>query len=121
MIAPTNRQADACNSVGAQLAVALAADPVEHHAGDADTGIEAGKPLGHGRDGLRLAGNVEHQQHRQTVEPGEIRRRAGPAHFAWNAVEQAHGAFEEHEVGARRAPGKQPGEQVRRPSPSCRD
>ena len=47
-------------------AMAVAADAVEDDAGDADARIEAGKAEHRCRGRLRLAGNVEHEQDRET-------------------------------------------------------
>ncbi len=74
-----DRQAERLDGLAAQPAVAFAAEPVEHDAGHAHIGVIGGKALGDGCRRRRLSGDVEHQQHRQVVEPREIGGRAGAA------------------------------------------
>ena len=74
-----HRQADRLDGVAGQFSVPFAAQPVQHHAGDFHGRIVGGKAFGDGGGGLRLAGNVEHQQHREAVEPCEVGGRAGTA------------------------------------------
>jgi hypothetical protein len=113
-----HRQADRLDRVAAKTAVTFAAQPVEHDAGHAHITVIAGKTLGDGCGRSRLSGNVEHQQHRQAVEPGEIGGRAGAARGSGNPVEQAHGAFEEDEIGIFSCVAGQRVEQSRRHRPA---
>ena len=60
-----DRHAERFDRLAGTAAVALAGEPVEHDAGDAHVRVVGGKALGDGRGRLRLAGDIEHQQHRQ--------------------------------------------------------
>ena len=77
-----HRQAERLDRVAGQPPVPFAADAVEHDAGDPHRRIVGGKALGDGRRRLRLAGDVEHQQHRQAVEPRQVGCRARAAVLA---------------------------------------
>ena len=103
-----HRDAERRDGVGDERAMALAADAVEHHAGDAHARIVGRKAAHHGGRGLRLPGDIEHQQHRQTEPRREVGGRAARAPAApGDAVEQAHDAFDDEQVrgsrGASRA------------------
>ena len=74
-----DRNAERLDGVGRQPPVPLAAQPVEHDAGDPHVAVVGGKALGDRGGRLRLAGDVEHQQHRQAVEARQVGRRAGAA------------------------------------------
>ncbi len=117
-IAPTTGRPIASIGVAGQFSVPLAAQPVQHHAGDPYGRIVGRKPLGHRRRRLRLAGHVEHQQHRQAVEPREIGGRAGAPGLRRDAVEQAHGAFDHDDFGVRCRFRGQRAEQSRRHRPA---
>ena len=113
-----HRQAERLDRVARQPPVPLAAQPVEHDAGDPHRRIVARKTLGDRRRRLRLARHVEHQQHRQAVEPREIGGRAGAPRLGRDAVEQAHRAFDHHHVGVAGGLRRQRGEQRRRHRPA---
>ena len=94
-----------------QGAMARAADAVEDHAGDADARIEARKAEHRCCGGLRLPGNVEHEQDRETKADGKLgggsladapsgtpsnspmadstMRRSAPADASWRASSSA--------------------------------
>jgi hypothetical protein len=61
-----------------------------------DVGAEVGESAGERGDGLALAGDVEDEDDGQAQGGGEIGGRAGRA---VGAVEQAHDAFDQQEVG----------------------
>ena len=94
-------QADGGQRPGHARAVPLAADAVQDHAADPHAGAVAVQAQRHGGGGLRLAGYVQHQQHRQAEPFGEVRRGAGAAGRRRHAVEQAHGALGDQEALAR--------------------
>ncbi len=52
--------------------MALAADAVEHDAGDVHGRVVGGEAARHRGRRLRLAGDIEHEQHRQAEARGEI-------------------------------------------------
>ena len=84
--------------------VAGARDAVEHDARNVDALAEAREAARHRRRGLRLARDIEHQHHRPAGAPGDVRAGAVAALARLrHAVEEAHGAFGEHQVGAARA------------------
>ena len=92
--------------------MALARHPVQHHARDQYGGVVERKAFRDRGSGLRLAGNVEHEQHRQPVEAGKIGGSARASGLGRDAVEQAHRALDDDEVGAVRAAAGEGGEQV---------
>ena len=61
------------HGVGDEGAMPFAAHTVEHDPGDAHRLVMSGKPARHRRRGLRLPGDIEHQQHREA----EARREVG--------------------------------------------
>ena len=69
------------HGIGDEPAMALAADPVEHDAGDAHGRVVGGDAAHHRGRRLRLAGHIEHEQHRQAEARARDRRwrRGGPA------------------------------------------
>jgi len=86
-----------------QDAMALAADAVEQNAGDAHRVIVRAKAARHRGGGLRLAGDVENEQHGKMEARGEIGRCAAPSPRPGKPVEQAKHAFDhEHLRIARR-------------------
>ena len=95
-----HRHADRGDGVGGQAPMPLAADAVEHDAGDADAGIVAGKAL------ATAAAVCDWPETSSTSRTGRRSRRArsaaapDAAGLARNAVEQAHGALDDHQVGA---------------------
>ena len=74
-----HRDAERLEGVRDQRAVPVAAQLVEHDAAEAHRRIVRGKARRDRRRRLRLARNIEHQQHRQAQARGEVRRRAGAA------------------------------------------
>ncbi len=92
-----HRNADRRDRVGYQSTMALAADAIEHHARDAHRGIMRRKPAHHGGRRLRLAGDIDHQQHRQAEARREISRRAATARRTVDAIEQPHDAFDDQQ------------------------
>src|SRR5436309_3756337 len=92
-------QPDRLDDIARQPPVPLAAEAVEHDAGHTDVRIVSGKTLGDGGGRGGLSRNVEHQKHRQSVEPGEIGGRARSAFRSGDTVEQTHRAFEDDVFG----------------------
>ena len=89
-------------------------------AGDAHLRVVGGEAAGDGGGGLRLAGDVEHQQHRQAVAAREVGGGAAAARRGRDAVEEAHGALDHQHVGARRLAARRGGRAAPAASPSCR-
>ena len=83
-------------------AMAVAADTIQNDAGDANAGIEAGKAEHRGGGGLRLAGDIEHEQDRETEVDGKLGRCPLADRAGARAVEQPHGGFDDQEIGAGR-------------------
>ena len=73
-----------------------AADPVQDHAGDRHVLPEGGEAVDQGCGGLGLRLHVQHQHHRPAREGCQVGGRAGAV---GGAVEQAHDAFDDQEVG----------------------
>ena len=67
-----HRQPDAGHAVLDQPAMALARDLVEHHAGDRDARVVAGAAERDGGGRLRMAGDVEHENHRPAEQGGDV-------------------------------------------------
>ena len=81
--------------------MALARDPIEDDAGNADGRIVRSKAAYHCGRRLRLPRHVEHQHDRQSEMGGEIGGGAAPVFAAGRrAVEQTHDAFDHQNVGA---------------------
>ena len=100
--------------------MARARDPIEDDAGDGDVVAIVRQARSHGRRRLGLAGDVEHQQHRPAEQCREIGR--GPAcglTGGGNAVEQAHHALGDGDVGG--VACHEVAKCRRAPSPRCRD
>ena len=57
-------------------------------------GVEGGEAVSDGGGGLRLARDVQHEEHGQAEAGGEVCGAAAAAWGAGYAVEQAHGAFD---------------------------
>ena len=83
-------------------AMAVAADTIQNDAGDANAGIEAGKAEHRCGGGLRLAGDIEHEQDRETEVDGKLGGGALADRAGASAVEQPHGGFDDQEIGAGR-------------------
>ncbi len=75
-------------------------------------------PARHRGRRLRLAGHIEHEQHRQAEPRGEVGGRAAAARRAGDAVEQAHDAFDDENLGALRGLANERVEQRRRHRPA---
>ena len=71
-----DRDAQRLNGVGRKAAVALAADPVQDHAGQAQPVVVSRAALDDRRGRLRLAGDVERQEHRKAEDGGDVGRGA---------------------------------------------
>ena len=99
----------------------LAADAVQHHPADPHVTLVGREAAHDSRRRLRLPGDIDDQQHRQAEPRGEIGRRPGPERRGGDAVEQAHGAFDDEEVGMRGIFGDQRIDQRQAAWPSCRD
>ena len=95
-----HRQADRRDGVAAIRRCRVAGDLVQDHAGDAHSRIVQREAARHGGAGLRLAADVEHQQHRQPEPRGQVGRRAGAARRRSHAVEQAHRTFDHQQLAA---------------------
>ena len=96
-----HRNADSGGRVGCHYSMPCAGDPIEEYAGNFDRGIVGRKSARQRRNRLRLARNVDHQQHRQVEVRGEISGRAAVAARGgcWvSAIEQSHDAFNEKDI-----------------------
>ncbi len=102
-----HRQAEGRDRVGHQPAVPLAADAVQHHARDPDSGVEVQAALDLRGRGLRLAADVVHQQD----GPAQGRRHVGagtaPPFRSGHAVEEPHQSLADHEVACRAVVGRE--------------
>ncbi len=110
-------EAGGFNGIGGETAVAFAGDAVQHDAADAHARVQRGATGGHGRGGLRLPRDVEHQQHRQAEPGGEVGGGAGLARGSGHAVEEAHRALADQQVGAGRRAPRQRADECRRHRP----
>ena len=90
-----------------QLGVRRAGDAVEDDADHLDVLAVAAEAVDQGRDRGAHAGDVDHEQHRQAEQGGDVGRGAGAV---GGAVEQAHDAFAEQQVAAAAALLEQPGQ-----------
>ena len=81
--------------------MALAADPVQDHAGQAQPIVVSRAALDDRRGRLRLTGDVERQEHRKAEDGGDVGRGAAPSGRRGDAVEQAHRGFAERDRAAR--------------------
>ena len=119
--AADDRQADRFDGVAGQSSVPLAAQPVQHDAGNPHRRIVGGKAFRHRRRRLRLARNVEHQQHRQAVEPREIGGRTGAPGLGRECRRTGPWRFRSRRF-RRRSPHPRPAPRAEpATSPSCRD
>src|SRR5438067_1579564 len=83
-----------------QLPVAGSGDPVEDHAGEQQLRIVPRKAADQRGGRGALPPRIDHQHDRPAGQPGQFRSRTGLA-IGPGAVEQAHDAFAQHEVGTR--------------------
>ncbi|QTK80233.1 hypothetical protein AT6N2_C2658 [Agrobacterium tumefaciens] len=111
-------KADLFDSLRAQRPVSFAARPVQHNGGHGHRRIVVGKAMSNGGRRLRLAGHIQHQKHGNAEEPRQIRRRSGAIFRSRDAVEQAHGAFNENKLRIPCLFGKQIAQQVRLHGPA---
>ncbi len=82
--------------------VPVRSDPVEDHPGDPHRRVEGRESVQQGGDAVALAAGVDHQHHRRPQESGDLGRRASrySGHLALDAaVEQAHDALDDSDVG----------------------
>ena len=117
-MAPSTGMSRAAIASATSRTMPLAADAVQHHPADPHVTLVGGEAAHHGRRRLRLPGDVDDQQHRQAEPRGEVGRRAGPERRRGDAVEQAHGALDDEEVGMRGVLGHQRIDQRRRHGPA---
>ena len=94
------RNADAREGRRDQRGVARARHAIQDHAGDRNVVAIARATDGDGRRGLGLAGNVQHQHDRPAEQGRQVGRRAarGLTGFG-HAIEQAHDALDEGDIG----------------------
>ena len=83
----------------------LAADPVDHDAGDAEPPVVDGAALDDSGGRLRLARHVDDEEDRKSERRRDVGRGAAAAKRRRNAVEQAHRGLAQSE----RAPGRRLG------------
>ena len=112
-----DRDAERLDRLGREPAMALAADPVEDHAGDGEPIVVGRAALDDGRGRLRLAGDVERKQDRKPHEGGDVGRGAAPSGRRGDAVEEPHRGFAERDRAARASPSREAREQRRRHRP----
>ena len=87
--------------------MALGAHGVEHDAVDLDVAPEAEEALDQGRHALRHAARVDDEEDGQAEQRGEIGGRARPVR---GAVEEAHHALADDDVGIPARIGHEPGQ-----------
>ncbi len=71
---PDDRDTQCLDRLGCQPGMPRAAKPVEHDTGDGQARIVGCKALDDRRRGLRLAADVQHQQHRPAEDGCYVRR-----------------------------------------------
>ncbi len=81
-----------------QVDMPLAARPIDHDAGDLDLGIVMPEADRDSRCRLALAGDVKHQEHGYAQQTRQIRSRTGASLATGNAIEKAHGAFNQQQL-----------------------
>jgi hypothetical protein len=69
--------AECRNGIAGERVMTRTAYTVEDHAGDAHRRVMGGKAAYHGGGGLRLPGNIQHEQHRETEACRKVGGRAG--------------------------------------------
>jgi len=106
------------HGAGHAVAVALAGCLVNDHAGDLDRRVVGGEAARGGGGGLGLAGDVEHEDHGQAEPGGEVGGGAAPAGLGCDAVEQAHGGFDDEQLGVPGRVGGDVAEERRRHGPA---
>ncbi len=83
-----NRHAQCGDGIGHEPAMPLAADTVQHDAGDPHIWIVRGEAPHQSRRRLRLTGDIDHQQHRQAKARGEVCRGAGASRRGFDPVDR---------------------------------
>ena len=96
-MAPRQRNAGGRERVDQHALVARRGDAIEDDAGDAHAGAPIGKAGHQRRDGLALPIGIDDQNDGQFEQFGQI---AGGAGAIGSAIEQAHDAFDEQQIGA---------------------
>ena len=100
-----HRNAALLEGVSQQRLVGVRSDPVQHHPGHADGGVEGPVPVDEGGHRSGEGPAIDHEDHRSAKYAGDVRgRRGGPVS---GPVEETHDAFDDEQVGARRGPGGQ--------------
>ncbi len=97
-----HRQAERRQRLAHHPLVPLARDPVQDHAPDAHRRIVRREAARHRGRGLRLARDVEDQEHRRAVAPRQIGGGAAALRRRGDAVEEPHRALDDQDVGALR-------------------
>src|SRR6516165_7362732 len=94
--------AELCDCIGHQRAMAITPHAVEHDARDADVGIVRQESPHHCRRGLRLSLHVEDQHDRQREPRCEVGGGAGAAARPRYAIEQPHDAYDHQQLAIAR-------------------
>ena len=92
-----DREAQRLDRLRDEPAMPLAADPVDHDAGDAEPRVIDGAALDDRRGRLRLARHVDDEQDRKSERRRDVGRGAAAAGRRRNAVEQAHRGLAQRE------------------------
>lgn len=90
-------EAEGAHGLFDAFAVAGAGGLVEDDAGDFHRGVVGGEAASGGGGGLGLAGDVQHQDYGKVEAGGEVGGGAAAAGRGLDAVEQAHGGFDDEE------------------------
>lgn len=91
---------DLAERVPHEILMARAGDAIEHNAGKLQSGAIIAEARGDSRRRLRLSGRVDHQHHGPAQHLCDIGGGAGAGNAAGgDAVEQAHRALGEHDIG----------------------
>jgi hypothetical protein len=102
---PQDRQAEGGEGVAQERLVPVGPHPVEYHPRHIEPGVEPGEPRHEGGHRAGHRPRVHHQDHRRAEGAGHIRGRGGRA--VRGAVEEAHDALDDQQVGGRARPGGQ--------------
>ncbi len=94
-----HRNAERGDGIGDQRAMLLACCAVENDAGDMHRGVMRGETPDDGGRRLRLSRDIEHQHDGKPKMRGKIGASAAAARDAAGAVEQAHHAFDDEDIG----------------------
>ena len=107
-----DRDPQRLNRIDDKPAMALAADAIDDHAGDAEARVVHGAALDNGRRRLRLPRDIEDEQHRHAQRGGDVGRGAAAAGLRRNAVEEAHRGFAQRELACSRRLGGEGGQKL---------